>query len=296
MRNLFEEYESLFPRSRSEALGQILNSFVALRLPGDMALIDQAPRDRTLVIIDELYPEFNPMDFFMAGFEHVLYSKREDFVSELLSSCWMTLRPGSFADNPIPFFFNGFVPESFHPVVENNFLKKFSESQEKPFLLNELEYFLNQYTGLMDIKDICLQSADEMISNALYNAPVNQTGKKLYEKTPRDVPVQLLTGLHNNLFACFSPTKVIIGCEDPFGSVDLERVLERLKEVYPKNKAGTLDTKSGGGLGLNFMTTNSSNFYMYCQQKKKTVVACGFLLQGKRKNTSANKHLHISIR
>lgn len=296
MRNLFDEFSGLLPPSRSQALKQILKDFSVLRIPTDLAEFTQAPRDRTIVVVDEIYPEFNPMDFFVAGFEHVIYFGREDFLSELLSSCWMTLRPGSFADNPIPFFFNGFVPESFHPVVENNFLKKFNTSQEKPFLINELEFFLSQYTGLMDIKDICLQSADEMIMNALYNAPVDAAGKRLFMDTPRDVPVQLPPEKNISLFACFSPTKVIIGCEDSFGSIEREPILDGLAQIYAKSKIVPVESQGGGGLGVKMMIENSANFYMYSQKNRKSVIACGFLLQGRRKNVSANKHIHISIR
>ncbi len=296
MRRLFSEYEESWPPARSDYLELLLHEFYVLRLPEDIKLIRFAPMNRTIIVIDKVFESFNPIDYFVMGFEHVLYSQRPDFISELFSSCLMSLRPRSFSNNPIPFFFNGFIPKNLNPKTNHNLLLPFTNSQEKPDLIRQLDLFLSQEKQLKGIQDICLQAAEELLMNSLYQAPTNRLGERIYSQTDRSTTVENPRNSISRLFACYSSNKVVIGCEDNFGSAERSPVLKRLSEIYPEEQSSPLTSGATGGMGLKFIIGNSANFYMFCDRKKKTLAACSFLLEGKLRNTGTSKHLHISIR
>ena len=296
MRNLFEEFTYLWPPSRQHSLGHLLKNTQVLRLPADLALVGKGQKETTLVVVDPGGKELNPIEYLRQGYEHVLYSARQDFGPELFASCLMSKRPDNFTENPIPYFFHGFSPG---PLEENNdhsFIRSFNTSEEKPFLIAELDNFFKSEKALKNIQDICLQAADEMISNAIYNAPVDAFGRHLYQNVARDVDVTLSPGKKIKLFACFNAKKVVIGCEDPFGSLEREIILNRLAEIYAQTQVSPLMSSAGAGMGLKFMIENSANFYMFCERKKRSIVACTFLLEGRKKNINTNNHLHFSIR
>ncbi len=296
MRNLYEEFTHLWPPSRQHALGSLLKNIKVLRVPSDLAFVGQGDKKSTLVVIDPEGEDLNPMEFLLKGYEHVLYSSRKDFGSQLFASCLMSKRPDTFTENPIPYFFHGFVPLPSDKAKENNFLRHFNSSEEKPFLIKELGDFFKHERALRSIEDICLQTADEMISNAIYNAPVGVTGEPLYQNIPRDQDVTLSGGKKVKLFSSYTSQRVVIGCQDPYGSLDRSIILNRLVAIFGKREALPKMSTAGTGMGLKVMIENSANFYMFGERRKRSIVACTFLLEGRRKNITKNNHLHISIR
>ena len=296
MRNLIAEFTHLWPPSRQHAISHLLKDIRVLRLPEDLNHVGLGDTSNTLVVIEPEGESLNPMEFLLKGYEHVLYSSRKDFGAQLFASCLMSKRPDTFTENPIPYFFHGFSPLIEDANRETNFIRHFDRSEEKPFLINELGQFFKQDRALRNIEDICLQAADEMISNALYNAPVGTTGERLYQTVPRDVDVSLPRGKKAKLFSCFTSQKVVIGCEDLFGSLDRPTILNRLVEIYANKQVSPIMCTAGAGMGLKFMIENCANFYMFGENKKRSIVACTFLLEGRRKNIGQANHLHISIR
>ena len=87
-----------------------------------------------------------------------------------------------------------------------------------------------------------------------------------------------------------------IGCEDPFGSLERQTILNRLVEIYSQRQSAPIMSTAGAGMGLKFMIENCANFYMFCEKRKRSIVACTFLLEGRRKNIGQANHLHISVR
>jgi hypothetical protein len=175
-----------------------------------------------------------------------------------------------------------------------NLVLEFSGSLEKPSLIESLDVFLDQDQGTFNIKELCIQSADEMITNAIFNAPVNTAGQRLNSAMARNSDVSMPGGKKGRFFASTSGNRAIVGSEDPFGSLQRQTVLERLEQIYDHTVVSPKIGAGGAGLGLKYMIDNSANFYLYCEYGKKTVIACAFMLKGMKSNTSPIKHFHIS--
>jgi hypothetical protein len=136
---------------------------------------------------------------------------------------------------------------------------------------------------------------DEMIMNALYDAPSDVRGLARHAHIDRSVPVQLEPGEEAKLFLSYDDSRLLIGCEDPFGSVNEPKVIGRLRDLYGGDQAvSPIMHGAGAGLGLKAIIDYSCGFYMVVQRKKRTLVCCSLPLNvSLRKFESLPKHIHF---
>jgi len=295
MKSVFEEYGHLWPQDVVAKVEPLLSRVMVLQFPRDKDQINKVKPQNVVVVTDKNLYDGN-IQLFEVGFEHCVQSTRDDFANELLASSLMALRPESFMKDPIPFFFNGFQTSEMATASGRHFKVNFSSSGESSTILQELEKFLTKNNEMASLKDICVQAADEMISNAVFNAPMRPGGTRPNVRLPRNQDVFIPDSKYATLFSCFSENRVIIGCADPFGSLEKRPFLNHLRSVFAEVSASVRMTGESAGLGLKFLIENAANVYVLVNPGKQTLIACGFLLEGLKANAGASKHLHFSFR
>lgn len=93
-------------------------------------------------------------------------------------------------------------------------------------------------------------AAEEMMMNAIYDAPVDANGKSKYNHLPRTTVVNLEPKEKCTVRYGTDGIWVAVSVEDPFGALTKEVILKYLQSCY-QNQAGTLNTEKGGaGRGL----------------------------------------------
>jgi hypothetical protein len=95
--------------------------------------------------------------------------------------------------------------------------------------------------------------ADEILSNALYNAPVDLTGRPRFAHLRRSTPVVLAPTEEIQFFMASNGERVGLGARDPFGSLELSSVLARLKRCAARENYRVEKTSAGAGLGLYYV-------------------------------------------
>lgn len=295
MKSVFEEYHQLWPESSWESLRPVLKDVSCLHYPSDSESLLWANKKRTIIVIDEK-KQVNFTKFFAQGYEHIIYREREDFAQELLASALMVLRPEVFSKNPLPFFFTGFKAPDLAAESGQSLVLDFTESRDKGRVKDSLKAFFDAIPAVRFASDLVLQVADEMITNAIFNAPTLPDGQRPFAVFPRAEKVILPEGKKARLFACYSDQRIVIGCEDPFGSLQREHVLKRWIQIYDPANEQVAAGGTGSGLGMKLMLDNAANFYLYSEYQKKTLIACAFLLGGRKANMTESKHIHFSVR
>jgi len=112
--------------------------------------------------------------------------------------------------------------------------------------------------------------ADEMITNALYNAPVDQSGRSRHGDWPRTRPVELQPGEQATLRVGADGRRMAISVSDPFGSLGSGRVLDYLAKCFRRDD-DQIDSKEGGaGLGLYLMFNAVSHFVINIAVGRRT--------------------------
>lgn len=290
-KSAFELFSPLWPKERHGTLKPLLDLVPVLHYPDDRALLNKVMPTQVIVVIKtaELSEIVNLLEL---GFEHCVQRDRADFAQEILASALMILKQDAFRLNPMPFFFGGSdVPDLKNP--DQHISMPFHRSAEKTTLLDWLGMFLQKNPATSTVRDLALQSADEMVLNALFNAPVKH-GKRQFQSLPRDAAIELPSEKKASLFATLTNERLIVGCADVYGSLSREALLTGLRVAFKGKQVSTGASRTG--LGFRFLIENSANTYVVSRQGESTLIACGFLLQGQRANMSARKHFHWTFR
>lgn len=295
MKSVFETYSDLWPESSRQALAPLLSKVLCVKYPEDADSLIYIKRPAHTVIVAQNSDLVSLMKLATQGFEHFVQSDRPDFPQELLASSLMILRPEAFKKNPPPFFFAGFQDRPVEKVLEKNLIVPFASTKEKPEALSKLDAFLSQNARLEGLKDLCIQVADELMTNALFSAPVTSNGHRPNQDLPRSGEAQLTGNQTAELFSCFSDHRVVVGCNDHYGSIQKARLLNHFENIFKISQNAPKAGQAGAGLGFKYMIENSANFYIDVEAGLRTVVACGFVLKGLRANLTSQKHLHFSF-
>ncbi len=137
----------------------------------------------------------------------------------------------------------------------------------------------------------CKMVAEELLMNAIYDAPVDVHGKQLYNHLPRTTPVQL-DGEQSGTFryAC-DGLLLAIAVEDPFGALDRETILTYIMECYSGGQT-RMKQEGGAGLGLFQIMEMSDLLVINVKPRLKTEVIALFNIDPNKPKTNSNKSLH----
>jgi len=139
--------------------------------------------------------------------------------------------------------------------------------------------------------------ADELITNAIYNAPRTADGEPKYARRSRREAVELADHEVGHLeFAC-DGDYIAIGQIDPFGALTRETVVSYLNRCLVKGPEQLSDASGGAGIGLYRVFQSLSKFIINIDPGTCTEVICLIdLRQTMKRFRQAAKSFHIFIR
>jgi hypothetical protein len=145
-------------------------------------------------------------------------------------------------------------------------------STEKESVLGQCEALANT-VGLSDRKSALLMTvAEELTTNALYDAPVDGVSRARHAALPRSERVELAPSEEILVTLATDGRRVGISVEDPFGSLKPDTVVEYLAKCLRRG-ADQIDRKQGGaGLGLFYTFNSLSHFVINIDPRKRTEV------------------------
>ena len=127
-----------------------------------------------------------------------------------------------------------------------------TDSMCRSTLNNEVAEFAEFQKLGSHISKLAYGISEELLMNAIYDAPVDEEGNSLYAGVHRSNKVNLKPNEYSELsFACDGQTLAIAVC-DPFGSLKKEKFHNYIKKVVRRHEGiKIIDPKKGGaGLGL----------------------------------------------
>ncbi|MBN2357952.1 MAG: hypothetical protein JXR83_00765, partial [Deltaproteobacteria bacterium] len=129
-------------------------------------------------------------------------------------------------------------------------------SADKKELVAAVRDFAARLRGDSRLVNLVGGVADELLMNALYNAPYDDAGAFRFRHLERSASVEL--GAHEEVEFSFASDGhfLAVGCCDPFGSLSPNLVQERLATCFEESRADISNSSGGAGLGL-FMIYNN---------------------------------------
>lgn len=203
----------------------------------------------------------------------IIQEKSPEWENEMKSSGVMIDTPLSFLDFPLCTIL---TPDNVNAENEKKLRISetiFSKSSEKANILAQVEATLKAiHCPKSFITDLQIV-ADELVTNAIYNAAFADTEIIVNRQKSVDVcrDCRLVIGMHDG--------RLVMACEDQFGSLDINKLLGQVRRCVEEGVAGALNWGDGGaGIGSYMVFLSSISMYYGVHDKQKTIVACVFPL------------------
>ncbi len=170
------------------------------------------------------------------------------------------------------------------------------DSLEKPRCVRDVA----EYAASLGCNDRTVEMVetivDELVTNAIYNAPRNEDGSPKYAKLSRREQVVLEDHEVAELqFAC-DGEYIAIAQIDPFGSLTQDTIVSYLNRCLTKGPQQFSDNTGGAGIGLFRVFSSLSKFVVNIEPGKKTeVISLIDLRLSMRRFRQAAKSFHIFV-
>jgi len=135
--------------------------------------------------------------------------------------------------------------------------------------------------------DRCWIVTEEMLMNAIYDAPTDSKGKSLFNHLPRTQEIVLAANESAKLRFASDGEILAISVTDPFGVLKKKTIFDYLQSCYQGNAGSMNKEKGGAGRGLHQIVENSDLVIFNVKDRVKTEVLCLICIESAMK---ANQH------
>lgn len=151
---------------------------------------------------------------------------------------------------------------------------KLTDSLQKGFAANAVAFHLRELRCNERISRTVAGAVDELLMNAVYDAPINAAGDRIYDNTPRkekiDVSgVEMQIGIEDDLIA--------ITVVDSMGSINMDTTLKHVSQCFDADLNFIRGPEyQGAGLGLSMVVRSGGSLFFVNEPGKRTEVTVFF--------------------
>ncbi|HEY5948538.1 MAG TPA: PEGA domain-containing protein [Kofleriaceae bacterium] len=150
--------------------------------------------------------------------------------------------------------------------------------QEKSLCIAQISEFAEHMGVRRKYREAIDQCMDEMLMNALYDAPVDEQGKPLFQEIPTKTRISLRVEQKVVVQYACDGKQFAISVRDAFGTLERNTVLRYLYKCLHSEQQ--IDRKVGGaGLGLYLMVNSATTVYFNVLPGVATEALCVFDLE-----------------
>lgn len=150
---------------------------------------------------------------------------------------------------------------------------KITKSVQKRPIVESLKNYVLKIGFKSRVAAQIATATDELIMNAIFDAPVDEIGKHVYAQTPRNTALDLDERNVVELKIAFDMKTLGISVTDLHGSVDKKKLLsQHLGRSYENKEYEMKTVVAGAGLGLAHVYRNSGGMIISCEAGIKTEV------------------------
>lgn len=209
----------------------------------------------TLLISDQLEPNQVVAALIQSSAQHLFQKNGDRFVEEFDSTVQMMKSPADY-------FSKGVL--AILPDPTSHVQISYKSPQDKARMKEESSKFvlsLNSQNAAESAEAI----VEELYMNSVIDAP--REAKKLgFAETSESCLMELAA----------NENRLVISCQDPYGSLDTKKFFQRMHEVYVKGAGDAINlTQAGGaGLGCVILFEHSARLILGVDKGKATRVTC----------------------
>ena len=228
------------------------------------------------------------------GCPHIVQKDSSHFEKELKTSAKLAVDPELILKSPISSILS---PSQITDEIERKkkiYSSQFSKADEKHDILDGLSSILDTRIKSLSLKTDLITIADELLTNALYNAPyiTDLDPMGVSRKNPS---AKMHDGKRGEFFCGSDDERIVLGCRDPYGSLDAMKLFTKIKNCYDTGVAENINMDERGGAGIgSYMVFNFSSSYYVVLDKGKITMVCSVLplKSSNRSRKQYSKNLH----
>ncbi|MBL7545747.1 MAG: cyclic nucleotide-binding domain-containing protein [Bdellovibrionaceae bacterium] len=168
--------------------------------------------------------------------------------------------------------------------------KKVTSSSDRMKLKDDMVVYFKRLGIRNTILEKMYLVTEELLMNAIYDAPTDKMGKALYNHLPRKVEVVLDSHLQSVIKYGCDGIYLAVSVTDPFGSLTKDIIINYLDSCY-SGQAGSLNQgKGGAGRGLHQIVENSDLTIFNVKPGQRTEVISIFLTETNKKEPNPSFH------
>lgn len=183
-------------------------------------------------------------------------------------------------------------------------------SASRSSLVNDLRAHFRGIGVRSAIVDRAATVAEELLMNAIYDAPTAADGTPLYNHLPRTTSVDLKPGEQGLLSYACDGMLAALSVSDPFGGFGIETLLNYLERNYsprndspqtetppkrPRSDGPQMEGKGGAGRGLHQIIENSNLVVFNVKRNVRTEVIAFFNLDTRASVEGTNPSFHFFL-
>jgi len=264
--NLAHAYPNEFNQMEDSPLKLLLKNIESYNFA------DQEPSTENLDGIIGLGTKM-PLEEFLKAFRvnnlnNLCQVTNDDLIYELFIAGIILRKPKLFLNNPLTILSaNESSTTPLHLFNEN-----FNSSEHKEKIMDGVSAFLEKSRPLQRLKENVNIVVDELFSNALFNAPIDENGKHVHKSIARNEVVRFPGKKNATLFLVNSENDLFVGCLDPFGSIQRDQLIDTLEKAYSSGQVrDSSQDGEGAGLGIRMMLDRSRSIYMVSERGQRTL-------------------------
>lgn len=172
-----------------------------------------------------------------------------------------------------------------------------TSSSQRNELISNIDQYFEKLGVRRSNRDRVRCVLEEMLMNAIYDAPVDKDGKSLYNHLPRTVELALKPEEQGLVRFATDGMIIAVSVQDPFGSLKGSTILKYLEHNYAGSAAdlNAKENKGGAGRGLHQIVENSDLVVFNVDPGKKTEVITLFNVEAKE-SVNQNPSFHLFVR
>ena len=120
------------------------------------------------------------------------------------------------------------------------------------------------------ISNMIGNAVDELLMNAMFDAPSDDFGKQLYSSTARTQERELIDREKVQMSIGFDGFYVGVSVADQFGSIDRQRLLNLVSANYKESDYTVKTAQAGAGLGLATVYNCGATLIYNCELRQRT--------------------------
>jgi hypothetical protein len=227
---------------------------ILAKLVGDTRVVAVLPRSNLAAVVDIMQASDRVAGMLVA----------EDFEQRELSAMATRVLAGDI------FGLEKLVPwgTQIHSILVGDF-------QEKSNCIAQVSEFAEAMSVRRKYRESIEQCLDEMLMNALYDAPVDEQGRQIFAEIPTKTRISLRVEQKVVVQYACDGQRFVIAVRDAFGTLERSTVLRYLHKCLHNEQQ--IDRKVGGaGLGLYLIVNASTEVYFNVLPGVATEAVCAF--------------------